>query len=120
MRINAEDPSRGFAPAPGADRRASGRRSGPGVRVDTFVEDGTDDHAVLRLADREADRRRRQTAASRSPRALRALGELEIAGVPTTRDVLREILDSDEFRSGDYSTSFLEEAGARLPALAGS
>jgi acetyl-CoA carboxylase biotin carboxylase subunit len=53
-------------------------------------------------------------------RALRALDEFEIAGVPTTREVLREIVDSDEFRSGDYSTSFLEEAGARLPALAGS
>ena len=53
-------------------------------------------------------------------RALRALGELEIVGVPTTRDVLRDILDSDEFRSGEYSTSFLEEAGARLPALAGT
>ena len=53
-------------------------------------------------------------------RARRALSEFEIEGVPTTRDVLRDILDSDEFRSGEYSTSFLEEAGARLPALAGS
>jgi biotin carboxylase len=43
-----------------------------------------------------------------------------IDGVPTTRDVLLDILDSEEFRSGEYSTSFLEEAGARLPALAGS
>jgi hypothetical protein len=34
--------------------------------------------------------------------------------------VLLDILDSEEFRSGEYSTSFLEEAGARLPALAGS
>jgi acetyl-CoA carboxylase biotin carboxylase subunit len=53
-------------------------------------------------------------------RALRALSEFEIEGVPTTRDVLRDILGSDEFRSGEYSTSFLEEAGARLPALAGT
>jgi biotin carboxylase len=53
-------------------------------------------------------------------RALRALGEFEIEGVPTTRAVLFDILASDEFRSGEYSTSFLEEAGARLPALAGS
>jgi biotin carboxylase len=48
------------------------------------------------------------------------LDELEIEGVQTTRDVLRDILDSDEFRSGEYSTSFLEEAGGRLPALAQS
>ena len=53
-------------------------------------------------------------------RARRALSEFVIEGLPTTRDVLRDILDSDEFRSGEYSTSFLEEAGARLPALAGS
>jgi hypothetical protein len=31
-----------------------------------------------------------------------------------------EILGSEEFRSGDYSTSFLEEAGALLPSLAGA
>ena len=49
-----------------------------------------------------------------------ALTEFEIEGVPTTRAVLFDILASDEFRSGEYSTSFLEEAGARLPALAGS
>jgi biotin carboxylase len=29
--------------------------------------------------------------------------------VPTTRDVAYEILGSDQFRSGDYSTSFLDE-----------
>jgi biotin carboxylase len=51
---------------------------------------------------------------------LRALGEFEIEGVPTTRDVLSEILGSDEFRSGEYSTSFIDEAGARLPALVGA
>jgi hypothetical protein len=39
-------------------------------------------------------------------------------GVPTTRDVALDILDSPEFRSGEYSTSFLEEAGARLPSFA--
>ena len=52
-------------------------------------------------------------------RAIRVLGEFEIEGVPTTCAVLREILASDEFRSGEYSTSFLEEAGERLPSLAG-
>jgi len=53
-------------------------------------------------------------------RALQALREFEIGGVPTTRDVLYEILGSDEFRSGDYSTSFIDDAGAKLPALAGA
>ena len=40
---------------------------------------------------------------------LRVLRELEVRGVPTTRDLALEILASPEFRSGDYSTSFLDE-----------
>jgi biotin carboxylase len=48
------------------------------------------------------------------------LREFDIRGVPTTRDAVFEILGSDEFASGDYSTSFIDEAGAKLPALAGA
>jgi acetyl-CoA carboxylase biotin carboxylase subunit len=118
LRINAEDPARGFAPAPGLIERFR-PPLGPGVRVDTFVEEGTTitpyyDSLIAKLIVVDGSR---HLAIERARRALR---ELEIDGVPTTRDVLYEILDSDEFRSGDYSTSFLEEAGARLPALAGS
>jgi len=118
LRINAEDPSRGFSPAPGRIERFR-PPLGPGVRVDTFVEDGTVisphyDSLIAKIVVRDGNRR----LAIR--RALRALDELVIEGVPTTQDVLRDILQSDEFQSGDYSTSFLEEAGARLPALAGT
>jgi acetyl-CoA carboxylase, biotin carboxylase subunit len=118
MRINAEDPTRGFAPAPGLIERFR-PPLGPGIRIDTFVEEGTTitpyyDSLIAKLIVKDGNRRLAIN------RALRALSEFEIAGVPTTREVLYEILDSEEFRSGDYSTSFLEEAGARLPALAGS
>jgi acetyl-CoA carboxylase biotin carboxylase subunit len=118
LRINAEDPARGFAPAPGRIERFR-PPLGPGVRVDTFVEDGTMisphyDSLIAKIVVWDGNRR----LAIR--RALRALDELVIEGVPTTQDVLRDILSSDEFRSGEYSTSFLEEAGARLPALAGT
>ena len=87
--------------------------------METFVEDGTVisphyDSLIAKLIVVDASRR------LAIERARRALLELEIDGVPTTRDVLYDILGSDEFRSGEYSTSFLEEAGARLPALAGS
>ena len=52
-------------------------------------------------------------------RALRALAELEVVGVPTTAAAARDILRTEEFARGRYSTSFLEEAGRRLPALTG-
>jgi acetyl-CoA carboxylase biotin carboxylase subunit len=118
LRINAEDPSRDFAPAPGRIERFR-PPLGPGVRVDTFVEEGTTippyyDSLIAKLVVHDASRK------LAIERARRALTEFEIEGVPTTRTVLFEILSSDEFRSGEYSTSFLEEAGARLPALAGS
>jgi acetyl-CoA carboxylase, biotin carboxylase subunit len=118
LRINAEDPSRDFAPAPGRLTRFR-PPLGPGVRVDTFVEEGSTippfyDSLIAKLIVYDANR------SLAIKRARRALAEFEIEGVPTTRAVLYEILGSDEFRSGEYSTSFLEEAGARLPALAGS
>jgi acetyl-CoA carboxylase biotin carboxylase subunit len=50
-------------------------------------------------------------------RALRALSELQIEGVTSTIGVIREIIDSEEFRLGNYSTSFIAEVAGRLPAL---
>ena len=116
IRINAEDPTRGFAPAPGRIEQFRAPL-GPGVRVDTFVEDGTTvppnyDSLIAKLVVRD------ETREAAITRALRALRELDVRGVPTTRDAAIDILGSDEFRSGEYSTSFLEEAGSRLPALA--
>ena len=47
-------------------------------------------------------------------RAVRALGELEVEGVPTTREAALEILQTEEFRSGEYSTAFLEARYAEV------
>ena len=118
LRINAEDPSEDFRPSPGTLTRFR-PPLGPGVRVDTFVEEGTTippyyDSLIAKLIVHDASRK------LAIERARRALGEFEIEGVPTTRAVLFDILGSDEFRSGEYSTSFLEGAGARLPAMAAS
>ena len=41
-----------------------------------------------------------------------------IEGIPTTRDLALDVLGSDAFRSGDYSTSTLAELEGRLPSLA--
>ena len=118
VRINAEDPTRDFAPAPGRITRFR-PPLGPGVRLDTFIEDGTDvpphyDSLLGKLI--HTDETRPEAIA----RTLRALGELQLEGVPTTRELAMDILRSEEFASGRYSTGFLAEAGGRLPALAGS
>jgi acetyl-CoA carboxylase biotin carboxylase subunit len=114
IRINAEDPRADFRPSPGRITRFR-PPLGPGVRVDTFVEEGSVippyyDSMIAKVVVR--DNSRHLTI----ERALRALRELEIEGVPTTREIALEILDSDEFRGGDYSTSFLDEV--QLAALA--
>ncbi|HEY8628802.1 MAG TPA: acetyl-CoA carboxylase biotin carboxylase subunit [Gaiellaceae bacterium] len=115
IRLNAEDPFRDFMPAPGTIERIR-PPLGPGVRFDTHVEDGAVisryyDSLLAKLVVVAEDR---PTAIAR---ALRALGELELSGVPTTRAAAQEILASDEFRSGRYTTSFIEEQEGRLPAL---
>ena len=107
VRINAEDPARGFAPAPGVIERLR-VPLGPGIRLDTHVEQGSVvppyyDSLIGKLIAWDENR------PAAIERSLRALGELEIRGLPTTRDAAIEILDSDTFRSGRYSTSFLEE-----------
>jgi acetyl-CoA carboxylase biotin carboxylase subunit len=116
IRINAEDPSRGFAPAPGVIERFR-PPLGPGIRVDTHVEEGSVipphyDSLIAKVLVWDETRPRAIT------RTLRALSELDVRGVRTTRDAAMDVLRSDEFASGRYSTSFLAEAEGRLPALA--
>jgi geranyl-CoA carboxylase alpha subunit len=50
-------------------------------------------------------------------RAVRALQELELAGMPTTQALALDILRSPEFAAGDYSTGFLDEMIDVFPSL---
>jgi len=107
VRLNAEDPARGFAPSPGVVERFK-PPLGPGVRLDTHIEEGAVippyyDSLVAKLIAWD------ETRPLVIERALRALSELELRGIATTRDVAAEIVASEEFRSGTYSTSFLAE-----------
>jgi acetyl-CoA carboxylase, biotin carboxylase subunit len=115
FRINAEDPARGFLPAPGTVTRFR-PPLGPGVRVDTHVYEGyaIPPHYDSLIAKILVWAENRPAALAR---ARRALSEFELDGVPTTRDLAVDILESEDFDTGRYTTAFLTEAAAFLPAL---
>jgi acetyl-CoA carboxylase, biotin carboxylase subunit len=115
IRINAEDPARGFLPAPGTVTRFT-PPLGPGVRVDTAVSSGVEippyyDSLIAKVIVVDATR---DAAIARAERALR---ELEVEGIPTTRELALDVLGSPEFRSGVYSTSTVTELEGRVPSL---
>ena len=110
VRINAEDPANGFAPSPGRIERLR-IPGGPGVRMDTHVEAGASippnyDSLIAKLCVWAEDR------PAAIARALRALGELELEGIATTRDFAMQVLRTEAFVTGDYNTSFIDEHGA--------
>src|SRR5215207_9533007 len=105
-RINAEDPSNGFLPSPG---RITGyaEPGGPGVRVDSSVEAGSDvvglyDPLVAKLCvhgvDREHARRR----------MLRALGEYRIEGVTSLLGLHQALLEHPCFVQGETCHGIVE------------
>jgi acetyl-CoA carboxylase biotin carboxylase subunit len=115
VRINAEDTTRGFAPSPGVVTRFR-PPLGPGVRVDTAIEDGLTippyyDSMIAKVIVHDDDRR------SAIARTIRALEELSVEGIPTTRELALDVLRSEGFRAGDYSTGYLDEMEALLPSL---
>ncbi|HEU4942503.1 MAG TPA: acetyl-CoA carboxylase biotin carboxylase subunit [Gaiellaceae bacterium] len=107
VRVNAEDPARDFMPMPGRLERFR-PPLGPGVRVDTFVEDGATvaPHYDSLLAKLIAWAPDRELALAR---CVRALNEFEVIGLPTTIGLAVEVIRSEGFARGDYSTGYLEE-----------
>jgi len=106
-RINAEDSTHNFRPAPG---RITGwlPPGGPGVRVDSHVYTGYDippfyDSLIGKLIvwghDRNAALKRME----------RALNECAVTGIPTTIDFHLHLLNRDEFLRGDVHTKFVEQ-----------
>jgi acetyl-CoA carboxylase biotin carboxylase subunit len=116
FRINCEDPRRDFMPAAGTVTRFR-PPLGAGVRVDTHAYEGYRvppfyDSMLAKVIVYGTDRE--QALA----RARRALGELEIEGVATTRELFLEILEEPGFLSGRYTTGYLDAVRASLPSLA--
>jgi acetyl-CoA carboxylase biotin carboxylase subunit len=84
--------------------------------VDTAVEDGTVispyyDSLIAKLIVWADDR------PGAIARGRRALSELEVSGLPTTRALALDILASEPFQAGRYSTSYIDEAESLLPSL---
>jgi acetyl-CoA/propionyl-CoA carboxylase biotin carboxyl carrier protein len=105
-RINAEDPSAGFLPSPG---RITGYRepSGPGVRVDSGVAEGSEigalyDPMVAKLIVHDVDRERARR------RMLRALREFEITGIRTLVGFHRALLEHPCFVAGETCHGLVE------------
>ena len=106
-RINAEDPSHNFRPAPG---KITGwlPPGGPGVRIDSHVYTGYEippfyDSLIGKLIVWGVDR----DHAIRRMR--RALSECAVTGIPTTIELHLALLDRQEFQRGEVWTKFVEE-----------
>ncbi|MDA1335542.1 MAG: acetyl-CoA carboxylase biotin carboxylase subunit [Bacteroidetes bacterium] len=106
-RINAEDPDRNFAPCPGriTDYHSPG---GHGVRLDTHVYAGYQippyyDSMISKLIVVA------QTREEAILKMQRALDEYVIEGVKTTIPFHQRLMRHERFRSGDFTTKFMEE-----------
>jgi acetyl-CoA/propionyl-CoA carboxylase, biotin carboxylase, biotin carboxyl carrier protein len=105
-RINAEDVSRGFLPAPGTIT-AYREPSGPGVRVDSGVALGSEisplyDPMIAKLIVHDVDREHARR------RMLRALGEFEIGGVTSLLGFHRALLAHPCFAAGETCHGVVE------------
>jgi acetyl-CoA/propionyl-CoA carboxylase biotin carboxyl carrier protein len=105
-RINAEDVTSGFLPAPGAVT-AYREPAGPGVRVDSGVRAGDEisglyDPMIAKLIVHDTDRERARL------RMLRALDEFVIEGVPTLLGFHRALLREPCFVAGGTCAGIVE------------
>jgi acetyl-CoA/propionyl-CoA carboxylase, biotin carboxylase, biotin carboxyl carrier protein len=106
-RINAEDASKNFAPAPGKIGAYS-EPKGPGVRVDSGVGAGGEvspmyDPMVAKLIVWDADR------AQATRRMLRALDEYEIQGLKTLIPFHKALLRTEQWAKGETCRDLLED-----------
>ena len=111
-RITSEDPSNNFLPSTGRIEHLQ-LPSGPGVRWDGGIEYGTEvglhyDPMLAKLIVWGADREQAVT------RMRRALVDLIIQGVETSRDFHIRVMDDEEFRRGAIDIQWLER---RLSSL---
>jgi acetyl-CoA carboxylase biotin carboxylase subunit len=124
VRINAEDPAKGFAPNPGTVTALS-IPGGNGVRFDSMLYAGYTvppfyDSLLGKLIVHDEHR------ASAIARLDRALGELNVEGLATTKPLHQALVRDPDVQAGRFHTAWLEPwlashiAGAGSPGLAAS
>jgi acetyl-CoA carboxylase biotin carboxylase subunit len=106
VRVNAEDPERGFMPAPGTIGELRWAQ-GPGVRVDSMAYSGYTippyyDSLIGKLI---VWAETRELALARLGRAL---GETRVEGPKTTLPFFAKLLESEDVQSNEYHTTWLE------------
>ena len=104
VRIYAENPLRNFAPSPGTLTEVS---FPAGVRVDTWVETGTEvsahyDPMIAKLIVHGKDRDAAIDAMAQ------ALDATRLSGIATNLDYLRKIIRNEDFYNGVVSTRYLD------------
>ncbi len=106
-RINAENPSRNFAPCPGIIGYLLIPSGGLGIRVDTAVYEGYEippfyDSMIAKVI---VHGNSRKEAISKMKRALY---EFIIDGIDTNIEFQNSILNNPDYQKGNFNTSFLE------------
>ncbi|MBK0402565.1 acetyl-CoA carboxylase biotin carboxylase subunit [Adhaeribacter sp. BT258] len=105
-RINAEDPANGFRPSPGKITTLH-IPGGHGIRVDTHVYAGYTippnyDSMIAKLISVA------QTREEAIVKMKRALSEFVVEGVKTTIPFHLKMMDDENFKSGNFTTSYLD------------
>lgn len=106
-RINAEDPDNNFRSSPGKIKELY-IPSGAGVRVDSAIYSGYEippyyDSMIAKIITYG------QSRDEAIIKMKRALGEFSISGIKTNVDFQYEILMEDNFKKGNYDTTFIEK-----------
>ncbi|MEY2982412.1 MAG: acetyl-CoA carboxylase biotin carboxylase subunit [Planctomycetota bacterium] len=106
FRINAEDPESNFKPSPGLIETLI-PPAGPGVRWDSHAYQGyrVPPHYDSMVAKLIVHRATRQEALAT---ARRALEEMQIEGIKTTRSLFLRVLEHSDFIHGNIDTGFID------------
>ena len=106
-RINAENPEKNFRPSPGTIKELN-LPGGNGVRIDTAIYEGYTipaiyDSMIAKIIVKGKDR------TEAIAKMKRVLEECVIYGIDTNIEFLLNLLENEEFKSGNFDTSLIEE-----------